>query len=398
MFDSSVILLDTDQGAPRTQASSEVVGEDSMGMALLRQELAQMRLTMQRLESEQRAIVSRPITSVYPPVTLTSAPIMATGVDQPSSSDAHPLSLPPRSVPNNSQPPAPRSVPSSTRIPADKVAHVMAKWPVRFKGTEKDPLTVKDFVYRVSALTTANLYGDFQILCNNISVLLEDRAATWFWRFHARQGGIFSWATFCQQLSEEYGDRRTDFKIREFIRNRKQRDKERFDSYYNDVLHLVDKLSNPLSNAELIDILRNNLRPELQRSILFVPTPSVGQLREVVLQHEILEEELSRSVGRVTTVSRPLSEITTSAEDVGPAEVEAVEVSSINAAPAPCWNCSEPGHRWDSCQSTEWHKFCYGCGAPGIIKPNCARCLSKNSARKETSSSPSPSRDRPPKM
>ena len=423
--DTSVILVDT---------TTESGASKGMSMEQMRYEMQQMRLSLQSMERERQEWLSRRGQQVVPPVsvpTLSGAPRMSTGFPTTASSgiphsipSSHPFDFPPIPVSSSSSghfglppvttldfPPVTSALPPvsfpgapalpripTSPIPADKVAQIMYKWPVRFKGSEKDPLTVKDFLYRVSALTTQNLQGNFQLLCNNISILLEDRASTWFWRFHASMGGQFSWADFCTQLSEEFRDRRSDFRIRELIRNRKQKEKEKFDTYYNEVLLLVDRLAQPLPIPELVEILRNNLRPELQRGILYVPTPSVGQLREIILQHEILEEDLSRSVGRVTTVNRPLSELAISADEVGPVEVEAVEVSSINAAPVRCWNCSEPGHRFDSCQAKEWHRFCWGCGARGVVKPNCARCTSKNVLRKEASGSPSPSRDHPQTM
>jgi len=421
IFDASVLLVDT-SGAPSTEvASGGATNGPSVEQML--QEMQEMRLSMQRMAREQRELLAQRTPEVIPSVSwpnLSGAPRMSTGCPNPTISDflpatsvPHPFAFPPAttsSAPTQSGPGGHLPVPISTNdrlgpprhvtapIPADKVAQIMCKWPVRFKGNDKDPLTVKDFLYRVSALTTSTLRGDFQLLCNNVSVLLEDRASTWFWRFHASMGGQFTWAAFCTQLSEEFRDRRSDFRIRELIRGRKQKEKEKFDTYYNDVLLLVDRLTHPLSGPELIDILRNNLRPELQRGILYVPTPSVGQLREVILQHEILEEELSKSGNRGDALVRRVAELDSAVDELPMAVTEPVEVSSLNAALSRCWNCAETGHRWDSCQSKEWRKFCWGCGTPGVIKPKCARCSSKNSSRQETSSSPSPAREGPKPM
>jgi len=357
-------------------------------VAQLLQEMAHMRVTMQAMQNERRESRDRGS------ATLSGAPIVSSRVYNENRTGLNPnVPATSRAAPSFPFPSLPVANPTSSgssRIPVDKVAQIMSKWAVRFKGNENDPLTVKDFLYRVSALTTSTLHGDFQLLCNNISVLLEDRASTWFWRFHAREGGVVTWVSFCQEISEEFRDRRSDFRIRELIRNRKQKEKEKFDVYYNGVLQLVDRLSGPLPNAELIEILRNNLRPELQRGILYVPTSTVGHLREIILQHEILEEELSKSSGRGNTMSRIVSEVDSSGVDSVSEDTELVEALASGSGNLRCWNCSELGHRWDSCQSSDWRRFCWGCGAPNVIKPKCPHCtsVSKNVTRPRASKSP----------
>ena len=106
---------------------------------------------------------------------------------------------------------------------SDKASQIVSRWPVRFKGTVNDKLTIQEFLYRVSALTTSELRGDFQLLCNHVSILLEEKASNWFWRYHAEVQGQIVWLSLCEGLVEEFKDRRTDEDVLDKIRARKQK-------------------------------------------------------------------------------------------------------------------------------------------------------------------------------
>lgn len=257
-------------------------------------------------------------------------------------------------------------------LTTDKVSNIMSGWHLKFSGQDEEELSVDNFLYRVQALTIQSLRGDFEVLCRHIHLLFSGKAMDWFWRFH-RTSSSFDWETLCVQLKNQFRDRRTDFDLKEQIRGRKQRMGEKFDDYYDTILQIADRLENPITQFELIEILKRNLRPEIRKGLLHFKIESISQLREFVRKHEILEEELEgRRSNRSFNSRRTVSEIETDNVEIQSVQVE--EISDII-----CWNCSEKGHRFDDCLG-ERRIFCYGCGAPNIFKPNCGKCnkFSKN--------------------
>ena len=262
---------------------------------------------------------------------------------------------------------------SNSSIQPDRVVHLMSKWPIRFKGNEDDRMSARDFIYRVHALTMSNLGGNFELLCNNISVLFEGKAATWFWRHHAQVNGQVSWLALCQGLMEEFKDRRTDYDIRYLILNSKQKLNERFDVFWDRVSQLLYKLEVRLSDKEIIEILKRNARPELRQQFLFLPIQTVGQMRECARRYELLEEEVVKSSSRGAGVSKHLSELEAVGDDEAVAHIDAL---SRDTSSWKCFNCSEVGHSFRQCTKPK-KVFCFRCGAPDVFTPQCTSCSSK---------------------
>ncbi|KAI8126652.1 E3 ubiquitin-protein ligase RNF126-A [Lucilia cuprina] len=254
----------------------------------------------------------------------------------------------------------------------EKISNIMSGWHIKFSGQDEEGLSVDNFIYRVQSLTIQSLRGDFDVLCRHIHLLFSGKAMDWFWRFH-RTAQRFDWDTLCTELRNQFRDRRTDFDLKEQIRRRKQRIGEKFDLFYDSILQITDRLQTPISDFELIEILKRNLNPEVRKELLHFDIVSISQLREFVRKHEILEEELDSRRSNRNFISRKLvSEID---DCVG--ENDQISIEDIHEII--CWNCSEKGHRFEDCLG-ERRIFCYGCGAPNIFKPNCTKCnkYSKN--------------------
>lgn len=65
----------------------------------------------------------------------------------------------------------------------DKILHIVSNWRIIFTGSSQG-ISVENFIYRIEALTSQSLHGDFDLLCRNVSSLFEGKAADWFWRYH----------------------------------------------------------------------------------------------------------------------------------------------------------------------------------------------------------------------
>lgn len=263
---------------------------------------------------------------------------------------------------------------------ADRITSIIRNWNLEFDGSLTG-LNVEEFLYRLRVLTKDNFNNDFSMVCRNLHILLSGKARDWYWRYHKKVENI-EWSAFCDALRYQYREFKSCFDIREEIRNRKQKPGECFDSFFESVSAIMDKLPTPMSELELIEILARNLRPEIRQELLYVPIHSISHLRKLIQMREnFLSEEhvrknfISRSLNQY--VPRRIAGITDSnKEDCSePAEnfVEAIQKSEIISK---CWNCEEVGHHWENCLR-ERTIFCYGCGAKQVYKPNCSKCAEK---------------------
>lgn len=260
---------------------------------------------------------------------------------------------------------------NSSSIRPDKVGHIIHNWKIKFSG---DPhgISIDNFLYRVEALTKETLNGNFELLCQHISALFESKANEWFWRYHKSVSEI-RWSRLCAALRTQYKDSRTDVDWRELIRDRKQRPHESFDSFYEAIIDISDRLYQPLEETVLIEILRRNLLPEIQHEILNIPISSIGQLRDICRRREFFLQDINKrhSFSKPIHPRKQLHELV---NDFGDLSENDEVISAISLS---CWNCKKAGHRYQDCLE-ERSIFCFGCGAPNVYKPNCAICHSKN--------------------
>lgn len=260
----------------------------------------------------------------------------------------------------------------------DKVLHIISNWRIKFSGS-LNSISVENFIYRIEALTSQTLQGDFDLLCRNASSLFEGKAADWFWRYHRSVDSV-CWNSLCKAMRQQYSDSRSDVDIRELIRDRKQKQGESFDNFYESVVELTDILKEPLSGSLLVEILRRNLLPEIQHEILNLKISSLQELRDVCRRREFFMQDVRRKhdlgFSKPNMISKRVSELD---EVVLDNEVESLTDSTdqIAAIGFICWNCRQSGHRYQECLANRT-VFCYGCGTPDTYKPNCKKCNPKN--------------------
>ncbi|KAI8118689.1 hypothetical protein CVS40_9622 [Lucilia cuprina] len=241
----------------------------------------------------------------------------------------------------------------------DKVGHIIHNWKIRFSGDHKG-MSVDNFIYRVEALTTQTLDGNFELLCRHISTLFDSKATEWFWRYH-RSVNEIRWPDLCNALRHQYKDSRTDVDFREMIRDRKQHHGESFDSFYDAIVEISDRLSTPLQENVLVEILRRNLLPEIQHEILNIPIYSVTHLRDICRRREFFMMDIGKRqvVNKSINFRRQVHEL--EQDDIEPLTEE--DISAISLI---CWNCQKNGHRYQDCLEDR-NVFCYGCGTPEHI-------------------------------
>lgn len=135
-------------------------------------------------------------------------------------------------------------------IPSDKVTSIIQSWNLKFDGSSSG-LNVEEFLYRVTSLTNDNFNGDFSVICKNLNTLLTGKAKEWYWRFHKQSPSIM-WTEFCRAIRAQYKEFKTSFDIKEELRNRKQKQNESFDTFFEAISAIMDRLPVPISDEEIL--------------------------------------------------------------------------------------------------------------------------------------------------
>lgn len=288
---------------------------------------------------------------------------------------------------------------SSRNLSTDKITSIIQNWNLKFDGSSTG-LNVEEFLYRVRSLTKDNFNSDFSVVCSNLNIMLTGKAQNWFWRYHKQVQAIV-WDDFCDALRSQFREFKSYFEIREEVRNRKQKQNETFDAFFDSISEIMDRLPSPMSENDLMGVLARNLRPEIRQDLLYVPIRSLSHLRKLVQMREnfLTEEHVRRNLtmrnaNANTMPRRYISEVDIPEDDHIPAPsetelfIEAIDKPDHDK----CWNCGENGHHWQDCLHDRLI-FCYGCGAKNVFKPKCVKCTARTQNPSKNLRGPGPQRD-----
>ena len=269
---------------------------------------------------------------------------------------------------------------SNSYLSPEKITTIIQNWHLKFDGSSNG-MRCEEFIYRVKALTHESLQDNYLALCNNLHILLSGKAKEFYWRYH-KQVQVIEWKAFCAALRYQYQEHKSDSDIREEISQCKQKPGESFESYFDAINSIADKLTIAMTETELIERTVRNLRPDIRHELLYVPIHSIAQLRKLCQMREnfFKEETMKRNfVNRNVSNFSPHKNVSTVDFDVK--EESEMFVEAIRPdfnSKIVCHNCDEIGHKWDMCLR-ERKIFCYGCGAKNVYKPQCQICLAKTS-------------------
>lgn len=269
----------------------------------------------------------------------------------------------------------------------DRVTFIIQNWNIHFDGSNTN-LPVEEFLYRIKMLTKEHLQNNFSHICKNLPIILTGKAREWYWRYHKSVESI-QWNEFCSALRSQFKDLRSNFDLMEAIRNRKMKSGESFDSFYDSICSIADRLKQPIPEEEMVEILVRNLRPDIRHELLYVPIFTIAHLRKLVQMRENLmgdeffkKSQVSKppAPNNYNNVRRNVAEVQYDVELTHENNSEAC-VDAINKDPSnvKCWNCDGFGHFWDDCLKDR-KVFCYGCGLKNVYKPQCTRCANRKIA------------------
>lgn len=149
---------------------------------------------------------------------------------------------------------------------------------------------------------------------------------------------------------------------------------------------LASRMSTPIPEQQLIEMLTRNLLPEIRHELLYVQIRSIAHLRKLVQMRENLLGEVATRRFPKPAPNPVFSRRNVAAlEDDNSIQDTDPNLGDVDAIQAPikiyrCWNCDGEGHGWDMCLENR-KVFCYGCGAKNIYKPQCPNCLAKRAEK-----------------
>lgn len=223
-------------------------------------------------------------------------------------------------------------------------------------------------------------------ICNSFSILensklqvvgrtLSGRAELWF-----SQHRFNNYISFVKEFKFAYLSPVYDLKIKKQILNRVQMKGEALHNMVAELNDLNSRLNSPLTEAEILEVVRAGLRPEVWRQVL------QQDLRACSMQDLLKVDADCRAADEYEIVYNSLGSTPSkpSYEKCKPAKALKVEVvenkpsKPFNKKPTfnssiqkVCWNCDKPNHVWSQCRLPRKNKFCYKCGKKGVTLKEC---------------------------
>ncbi|XP_067622125.1 uncharacterized protein [Eurosta solidaginis] len=254
----------------------------------------------------------------------------------------------------------------------EAISKIIINWKLTFDGSLEN-VSVDEFIYRINALTVTSLRGNFDALCQNAHILFEGKAKNWYWRYHHSVRSL-DWFNLCDALKSNFKDVRTDYDIKERIRNRKQKQGESFEQFFEALMTLSDSLKVAMSEQELVETLIRNILPDIRLELLHLDITSISALRRACRRRENFFETVKNSFARPQLPQkRQLAEVEQTDQAVSTDFTVVQAAENLDALEKKCWNCDAPGHDYKQCVKPR-RVFCYGCGLLAYFLPTCPNC------------------------
>ncbi|XP_073816245.1 uncharacterized protein [Musca autumnalis] len=258
---------------------------------------------------------------------------------------------------------------------------------LNFSGDPKD-LRVADFVYRLEIMREQ--YGiPWAEVLRDFSFLVSGQAREWYWLYRRNNIGT-DWEGLKLALLSQYQTPQSKFDLLRELLERKQRYNEPVNAYFHEMGILRSRLMQPVSDNDMIKILKGNIREDIKRHVYQMTISSVEQLRIECIDAE--RNFPRRETKPMTVPQRPNRQVNEIYEEEQCINIEGDDILAEDNISAirfqqqakpqiKCWNCRENGHLFMDCPAEYRKLFCYKCGKPDTVTPKCPNCRQGNHRR-----------------
>lgn len=233
------------------------------------------------------------------------------------------------------------------------------KWGITFDGATKSG-SVNSFLQRVEELQVARGTSEETLFSSAVD-LFTGSALVWY---RAVKSTLTNWRELKAALRRDFLPSNFDEELMTEIRGRTQGANERVTIYVATMMNLFKRLTQPPSEDVKLEIIRKNLLPFLQVQLVLQEIPDIKTLTEVGRKIE----DVSLSTKKYQPP--PHRNIATLEPDLA---YDQPASSTQQVSTVQCWRCHQVGHLKKDCKMRK-SVVCHGCGAQGVIKPNCQRC------------------------
>lgn len=247
-------------------------------------------------------------------------------------------------------------------------------WKLKYNG-DNNKLAVEFFCDQIEILQAAN-GTDWRDVIAAIPLFLEGEAVKWFYRF-IKGNNIADWNGMKNAMIEYFRGSESTESLWCTLAKRKQGEREKFDDFYHAVLNIQDRITGGIPESQLIGILRENVKLDIQKCfVTYCPTSLSDFINKCRITDKLLHPFLYE---KNIFTTRKISEVqvTESREDerIRFRELEAFDGrgkhNSYNLANTTCWNCDVVGHCWQICDKP-LNIFCYWCGLKNVRSTNAS--------------------------
>lgn len=279
-------------------------------------------------------------------------------------------------------------VQNSQSVPFDPRNNLrISRLGIRFDGSSSG-LCVEEFVYRLEYFQKQ--YGiPWSEIIRDFPLLLTGRAESWYWLFQ-KTNRFHDWEELKYNLLSQYQSSKSNFeRITELVQ-RRQQPNETIDEFFHVMGQMRAKLVQPLSEYDMIKIMKKNIKDGVARIVYPIPVSSVEQLR--IESNEAEKQFLKREPRPFIPPSRTIRQVneidvdgrvhaSEGLYDQTGEDLAAIQVTRAVNSNLTCWNCQKQGHTFRDCDVTSRALFCYKCGNPGTTTPKCNICQQLNRNR-----------------
>lgn len=240
------------------------------------------------------------------------------------------------------------------------------RWGIKFDGTCKT-MSAEDFVFRVETLQRDYNCSENEIL-TDFHHLLTGEALDWYW-LERQHEQINRWGDLRNMILRRYRRFESDFEVQRKIMDRRQLPQESFEDYCNAILKLYNQQRQKISEDDLVEMMKCNLRPALAQLVFPIRMFGLSHFRIECRKAETLLQSQRQAFNQRQYVPR-VNELDYTEPDEPNMEVHAIS----NNPKYVCWNCRQQGHGFMECPAQDRRLFCFKCGFDNTTSPKCPRC------------------------
>lgn len=261
------------------------------------------------------------------------------------------------------------------------------KFGINFDGNPLK-LTVEEFIFRLECLKEQYDIPWDEIL-RDFRLLVSGPALEWFWQLQ-KMRKFTQWVRLKDALLSQYRATKSPFEAMKDLVERKQMANEPIDTYFHAMGQLRSRLPLPITDEDMIKIIKSNVRENIKMVIYPMSISTVELLRvECKDAEKNFPKRDTRQMAPIPRQIRQVNEVTYDDYEYEepnpqievPDTVSAIRMAQQHNKVYVCWNCQESGHTFVDCPSTARSLFCYRCGKQNTITPKCPNCQKGNYRR-----------------